>query len=169
MRWHIPLNGTTFQPSKRTLLKPSPSSNRAKTISIPIRLNMQRFCLPQHLKPTPYSRDYAKPSIQWANEDSRHHATISNPKFELFLIMRSERGNGCTTPQAVDAALKRHLPRYNKRLPNSQFRRDQITEAVKNAEAKRASCKEAISAAGMTDVYLLAKRPLKGSGGIART
>lgn len=79
--------------------------------------------------------------LRWANEDSRHHAAISNPKFELFLIMHFERGNGCTTPQAVDAALKRHMPRYSKRLPNSQFRRDQITEAVKTQKQNTQAAK----------------------------
>lgn len=39
-------------------------------------------------------------------------------------------------------------------------RRDQILEAVANAEVKRAGCKDAVPAAGMTDAHLLVKRLL---------
>lgn len=49
--------------------------------------------------------------LDWTKEDPRHHLAISNPKFELFLIMHFERGGGCTTPQIVGAVLKRHAPR----------------------------------------------------------
>lgn len=100
--------------------------------------------------------------LRWAESDPRHHVAISNPKFELFLVMHFERGRGCTTPQTVDAALKKHMPRYDKRLSKTQFKREQILEAVGNAELKRASCREAVPAPGMTDAHLLPKRLLAG-------
>lgn len=96
--------------------------------------------------------------LKWAEADSRHHVAISNPKFELFLVMHFERGKGCTTSYAVDSALKKHMPRYDKRLSRTQFRRDRILDAVRNAEMKRSGCRDSIPAAGVTDVHLLAKR-----------
>lgn len=98
--------------------------------------------------------------LKWAESDPRYHIAVSNPKFELFLVMHFERGNGCTTPQAVDSALKKHMPRYDKRLSKTQFGREQILEAVANAEMKRTGCKDAVPAPGMTDAHLLAKRLL---------
>lgn len=54
--------------------------------------------------------------LRWARDDTRHHLAVSNPKFELFLVMLFERGSGCTTPGQVDACLKRLMPSYDKRL-----------------------------------------------------
>jgi hypothetical protein len=93
--------------------------------------------------------------LAWAKSDPRHHLAISNPKFELFLVMHYERGNGCTTPQKVDAALKKNWPRYAKRISATHFTREQVETAVENARIKRAGCQDPVPAPGMTDVYLL--------------
>ena len=98
--------------------------------------------------------------LAWAGSDSRHHLAISNPKFELFLAMHFEKANGCTTASAVDAALKRHLPHYDKRLGPTAFSKDEVRAAVENAKAKRAGCKSAFPDPGMTDAHLLADRML---------
>jgi hypothetical protein len=93
--------------------------------------------------------------LAWAKSDPRHHLAISNPKFELFLVMHYERGNGCTTPQKVDAALKKNWPRYAKRISATHFTREQVETAIENARIKRAGCQDPVPAPGMTDVYLL--------------
>lgn len=62
--------------------------------------------------------------LKWADSDPRHYLVVSNPKFELFLVMHFEKGNGCTTAPKVDQTLKRYLPRYDKRLAPTAFSRD---------------------------------------------
>lgn len=101
--------------------------------------------------------------LAWMKGDSRHHLAVSNPKFELFLVMHFERGNGCTTPQKVDATLKRYWPRYDKRVSATRFSRDEVKAATENAHMKRKGCEDAIPASGMTDVHLLVER-LIGDG-----
>lgn len=64
--------------------------------------------------------------LAWARKDDRRHVAISNPKFELFLVMHFEKGNGCTTASSVDAALRRHMPGYDKRLRRGQFSAGQV-------------------------------------------
>ena len=96
--------------------------------------------------------------LAWKAEDTRHHVIISNPKFELFLVMHFEKGNGCTTAAKVDAALKRYMPGYNKRLNRGQFSSSQVREASVASRAKRTGSKEAIPAPGMTDAHLLVER-----------
>ena len=96
--------------------------------------------------------------LAWVESDPRHHLAISNPKFELFLVMHFEKANGCTTVPKVDAALKRHLPRYAKRISSTQFTEADVKAAIENAESKRAACKGAVPAPGMTDAHLLASR-----------
>ena len=101
--------------------------------------------------------------LAWAESDSRHHLAISNPKFELFLIMHFEKGNGCTTAPKVDATLKRYMPRYAKRISATQFAVEDVKSAIANAKLKRASCKSIVPAPGMTDAHLLMER-LVGEG-----
>lgn len=96
--------------------------------------------------------------LAWAESDSRHHLAISNPKFELFLIMHFEKGNGCTTASNVDTALKRHLPCYDKRLSPTAFSKDEIRTAIENAGVKRIGCKSAFPDPGMTDAHKLADK-----------
>lgn len=69
-------------------------------------------------------------AIQWESSDSRHHLAISNPKFELFLLMHYCDTRGCVTPVDVDKRLRRYLPDYKKRLSHGQFSLDQVAEAV---------------------------------------
>lgn len=98
--------------------------------------------------------------LAWEASDPRHHLAVSNPKFELFLVMHFEKANGCTTSEKVDAALKRHWPRYAKRVSPTQFSAKQVQGAVANARAKRAACKADLPAPGMTDAHLLVERLL---------
>lgn len=94
----------------------------------------------------------------WEAADTRHHLAISNPKFELFLLMHFETALGCTTPQKVDQTLKRYMPRFNKRLEPTAFNVERIQTAILNAEAKRRGCKNTFPAEGVTDAYRLAGR-----------
>ena len=96
--------------------------------------------------------------LAWAESDSRHHLAISNPKFELFLVMHYEKGNGCTTSSKVDAALKRYLPRYDKRLSPTAFSKHEVMAAVENARSKREGCRSDVPDPGMTDAHLLVSR-----------
>ena len=98
--------------------------------------------------------------IEWERKDRRHHLAISNPKFELFLVMHFEKGNGCTTAQQVDSRLKHYMPDYDKRLKPTQFGVEEIEYAIENANAKCTSCDNDIPDAGMSDVYKLVLRLL---------
>ena len=107
-----------------------------------------------------WGRDELAALLAWEACDERHHLAVSNPKFELFLVMHFEKGNGCTTPEKVDAALRKHWPRYDKRVSLTQFSARQVRDAIENAKAKRAGCKTSLPAAGMTDAHLLVEKLL---------
>lgn len=98
--------------------------------------------------------------LAWQAADGRHRIAVSNPKFELYLVMHYEKGNGCTTPEKVDVTLKKHWPRYAKRIAPTQFSAAQVRAAIENAKAKRASCRAVLPAPGMTDAYLLIEKVL---------
>ena len=82
---------------------------------------------------------------------------MSNPKFELFLVMHFEKANGCTTAAKVDAALKRHMPGYDKRLTPTQFSLEDVRGAIANAREKRVARADELPGPGMTDAFKLAE------------
>lgn len=93
--------------------------------------------------------------LAWADGGPGRHLAVSNPKFELFLVMHFESGNGCTTAARVDKALKRHLPKYDKRIPPGQFSMEDLETAVRHASAKRRGRDEELPPCGVTDVHKL--------------
>ena len=109
-----------------------------------------------------WGKDEFAELLSWAESDPRHHLAVSNPKFELFLVMHFERGSGCTTPQKVDATLKRYWPRYDKRVSATRFSLDEIKTAVDAARTRRTGCHNTMPAPGMTDAHLLVERLIEG-------
>lgn len=95
--------------------------------------------------------------IRWQNDDSKNHLAISNPKFELFLVMHYGEADGCTTAAGVDRVLKKHIPGYSKRLSSEHFGADQVDAAIEQAERRRKRDPGLLPSPGNTDAYLLAK------------
>lgn len=102
--------------------------------------------------------------VEWERNNARCHVAISNPKFELFLALHFAGVSGCTTPNAVDAELKKHLPQYKKRVDPRQFSIEEVLRACDRSEARRRGRnKPPIPAPGETDAYLLARKLLVGT------
>lgn len=97
---------------------------------------------------------------RWEDSDPRYHVAVSNPKFELFLLMHYSDAKGCTTPPRIDAELKKHFPQYAKRLTPRQFNEGQVRMAIQRSRVKRSLSEGRSPAPGSTDVHLLAERLL---------
>lgn len=93
--------------------------------------------------------------LAWCDKHPGYHLAVSNPKFELFLVMHYEKANGCTTAAKVDDVLKRYMSGYDKRLTPTQFSLEEVKNAVENARAKRAACTSELPGPGMTDAFKL--------------
>ncbi len=100
--------------------------------------------------------------VDWERENPRHHIAISNPKFELFLVLHFGNAAGCTTPTTVDAELRKHMVQYKKRIDSRQFSLAEILEACERSEVRRRGCTGPIPAVGTTDVHLLVRCLLDG-------
>ncbi len=107
-------------------------------------------------------KEFAK-LLNWSQSNSQYHLAISNPKFELFLLLHFEEGIGCTTASKVDETLNRYMHDYDKHIKSSQFDIEAIQHAVKHAEAKRMTQADEIPVPGITDVYKLVQHLLKAS------
>lgn len=56
---------------------------------------------------------------EWLKANAEHHfVVISNPKFELWLLLHYEEAKGVITPLDCDEHLKRFIKNYQKTLPN---------------------------------------------------
>lgn len=80
-----------------------------------------------------WTREQIEIAVHWEASDRRHHLAISNPKFELFLLMHYCNAFECHTPADVDNRLKRYWPDYKKRIPINHFSQVQVLEAARRS------------------------------------
>ena len=60
--------------------------------------------------------------------------SLSNPKFEFWLLLHFEDGTQHVTPKACLAALCAHLPEYDKTLSRSDITEESISAAIQRAK-----------------------------------
>jgi hypothetical protein len=106
-----------------------------------------------------WSAEEIEGAIQWASEKDYRKLAISNPKFELFLLLHFEEGKGCTTGATVDRRLKKHWPEYDKHVPPTKFNNETVGNAVERSKIRRSS-NAAMPPNGSTDAYRLAEQLL---------
>ncbi len=92
---------------------------------------------------------------EWAKEDDSYGFALSNPKFELWLLLHFEDGKGVSSSQVCSERLKRYMPDYDKDINKRKISRTMIEKAVKRAkELDAPACSDWPRSAGTT-VYKL--------------
>ena len=99
---------------------------------------------------------------RWAAKEESRHLAISNPKFELFLLMHFDSARGCTTSASAEAKLRNYMPGYRKRLGRSELDVNQVRLAIANAAAKCTADPAVLPSPGATGAHLLAREILEG-------
>lgn len=61
---------------------------------------------------------------------------MSDPKFEIWLLLHFEEANGVCTPRDIDIRLKKYLPGYNKHCSASAFSMESVEIAIQRAKKK---------------------------------
>jgi hypothetical protein len=72
---------------------------------------------------------------RWSQEKANHGFALSNPKFELWLLLHFDDAGGVTTGDECQRRLERYLENYDKHIKASEFTRERILNAL--ARAKR--------------------------------
>ncbi len=72
----------------------------------------------------------------WSTEKENYHLAVSNPRFELWLLLHFEDGHNISSAQACSERLKKHLPNYNKYIAMRKISKQMIETAIKHAKAK---------------------------------
>jgi len=73
---------------------------------------------------------------QWTAENASHHLAVSNPAFELWLLLHFEDGHGIATPAECRRRLERHLPGYDKSVNARAFPRERVAAACERARVR---------------------------------
>lgn len=98
----------------------------------------------------------------WAQTSNNYNFALSNPKFEYWLLLHFEDGNGIASSRDCSDRLKRHLPAYNKSVNVLEFTRNRIDEAIRRARLRDTPpCSDWPRALGGTTVYKLVENILQ--------
>ena len=72
---------------------------------------------------------------EWSLGKSNYGLAVSNPKFELWLLLHFEDGSSIKSSRNCSDRLKKHLPNYDKHLDQSKFKTVNIKDAIRRAQA----------------------------------
>jgi hypothetical protein len=98
---------------------------------------------------------------QWSQQDDRYGFALSNPKFEYWLLLHLEEGEGVHSAEVCDKRLKKWWPSYDKSITPQMITPDMINDAVRRAEKRdNPLCLDWPREAGKTTVYKLVKNIL---------
>ncbi len=71
----------------------------------------------------------------WSIKNDQHGLAVSNPKFEYWLLLHFEDGNGIRSSRDCSNKLKRHLPNYDKGIKPEKLH-SHINDAIRRAKSK---------------------------------
>jgi hypothetical protein len=116
-----------------------------------------------------WTDDQVKEVTDWVKASEQHHLAMSNPKFELYLLMHYEDGTGCTNASTVDARLKRRWPEFDKRILSGTFSIDDVKVATDHARRLDRGNPDEVPPEGVTTFYKLVESLLKEDPSAAST
>lgn len=100
-----------------------------------------------------------KECFEWEQADVKHHLAISNPKFEYWLLMHFESGDGVKSANDCMVRLIKHIPNYTKsNIGANEITRENCVSAVSNGKRKHGS--EEVLQGNCSTVYKLVKEIL---------
>lgn len=98
---------------------------------------------------------------QWADEKEQYGLALSNPKFEYWLLLHFEAGNGITSSTQCSQRLKQHLPEYDKNIDMRKISKEMVCLAMVRGGLRDAPvCIGWPRNMGVTTVYRLVKKIL---------
>lgn len=97
----------------------------------------------------------------WSKQTENYGFALSNPRFEYWLLLHFEDGNGIAGAQDCSDRLKGHLPGYKKGIDPRKFTPDTIDAAISRASQRdNPPCADWPRLVGSTTVYRLVRKLL---------
>jgi hypothetical protein len=100
--------------------------------------------------------------LNWSLKHENYGFALSNPKFEYWLLLHFEDGNGIATSRNCSERLMRLLPGYDKEIDPRKITSEMITDAIRRAKQRdNPPCVDWPRNIGGTTVYRLVENILK--------
>lgn len=97
----------------------------------------------------------------WSQEQENYGFSLSNPKFEYWLLLHFEDGTNISSSRECSERLNRYLPNYQKEIDARKITQDMIDAAIQRAkERDNPPCSDWPRTTGTT-VYRLVEKLLK--------
>lgn len=93
---------------------------------------------------------------EWKSEDERYNVVLSNPKFEYWLLLHYDKGNGISNSKECSDRLKKYYPNFNKHVEASMISKENILFAIKNAKIRYGN--RLVCCCGQTEMHFLLDR-----------
>ena len=97
--------------------------------------------------------------FEWSEQGENYGFALSNPKFEFWLLLHFENGDGIRSSKDCSSRLSKHLPHYDKGINASRFPPQKIKDAIDRAERKdNPPCTDWPRTIGNSTVYKLIRK-----------
>lgn len=101
----------------------------------------------------------------WSKQAENYGFALSNPRFEYWLLLHFEEGNGISGAQDCSDRLRGFLPHYKKNIDPRKFTLDTIEAAISRASQRdNPPCTDWPHLVGSTTVYRLVRKLLGEKG-----
>jgi len=115
-----------------------------------------------------WKEEQLAPLVEWVKQDpATRFLALSNPKFEYWLLLHFEEGDGVGTPQECDRRLAKCPCGYDKHsglFNAAKMTRELVEAAVKRAKKRDSpQCRDWPRKSGQTTVYRLVEKILEAS------
>lgn len=109
-----------------------------------------------------WTEDQLRELHDWSTEDENRGLALSNPKFEYWLLLHFENGDGIASSNDCTERLKRYLFEYDKGIDVRTINLDMIERAIQRAKKRDTPrCPDWPRAVGSTTVYRLVENILR--------
>lgn len=158
--------------NEHQLVKVSCLKNKNKNAPAQVLTNMKKYLKEAGLKSTDeawlvvdkddWSENQLKELHSWAKTNKNYGFALSNPKFEYWLLLHFEDGEGVTNSQICSNRLNRYIPDFHKKIIASKFTKFTIEDAIRRAKNKDTPpCDDWPKTTGTT-IYKLIQNILNG-------
>lgn len=94
--------------------------------------------------------------FNWSRKQDNYGFALSNPKFEYWLLLHFEDGNGITCSRDCSERLRRFYPEYNKGIDPRKITMGMVMDAIRRAKQRdNPRCLDWPRIIGGTTVYRL--------------
>ena len=107
-----------------------------------------------------WDEQHIQQMYDWAQQKENYGLALSNPKFEYWLLLDFDDGDGITSSKNCTERLRRHLPDYDKGVASNQITRKMVETAIRRASQRDNNTKSGWPVTTGTTVYRLVRNIL---------